>query len=501
MNAIKNMPLSLKATINAVITIFAMLAVSFVPAMAVWIKLTITAAVVILNFAFFKHITKRAKVVQDAITAINDHPEDLSRTMPVNEESFCMFNMISESINKFSQYINRQFIDTLTLSSNAGEKSLAVTTSLVSVKDTVVKNAEMAQDILQSIKEISKAIHNIAQNTVEVKNEASHSLALTQEGSVSINDAKESIDSISNAVEALGGEIKELSESANQIGTVTAVITEISDQTTLLSLNAAIEAARAGEAGKGFAVVADEIKKLADRTQKSTMQIEEMIKDMQHNISLVTEQTTSVINDIAKQRTYTTIAYDNFQKILEAMLLFEEMVVSISAATEEQSSVAREISDNVQNISSDSAAAETQLMALIVNYEKMAQAVLELSNKYSVLQYNNKASYFLKAKLAHLAFMKNVYDNCMNNTYAQLTTHTTCAFGKFYYGEGMTMFKDDPDYMAIEPIHERVHQLGHIIMDAVSANKRDTASAELDELQNTVGQLVSMLNDLTWKYR
>ncbi len=499
--AIRHIPLSIKVAINSIGTIVGILLISFVPTMHLGIKLAITAAIVFVNIFFFRHLVNKVKIVQNAINEINNHPGDLSRVMPADEESFCMFNAISESVNKLLQYSNRQFVDTLALSSTAGEKSLSVTTSLVSVKDTVIKNAEMAKEILTSIQEICKAIHDIAQNTVYVKNESTKSLNLTKEGSVSIGEAKETIDSISGSVETLGGEIESLSESARQIGMVIGVINEISDQTTLLSLNAAIEAARAGEAGRGFAVVADEIKKLADRTQKSTTQIEEMIKDMQANINIVTDQTRSVIEHIADQRSHTTTAFNNFHNILDAMEQLGDMVNNISAATEEQSSVAEAISVSIKDISTDSGLAEQKLMQLIVNYNKMAESIQELSDKYSSINYNNKGSYFLKAKLAHLAFMKNVYDNFMNDTHVQLSTHTTCAFGKFYYGDGMEMFKDDPDYMAVEPVHEQVHQIGHIIMDAVAAGRKEEALKELDNLQETVAKLVEMLNDLAWKYR
>ncbi len=501
MKFINQMPIGIKLAINSFVTIIGILLIAFISFPTLIFKIFIIAIVSIVNIGLLIHITNRAKTIQKAINAINDQPENLTLKMPVNEESFDIFNGISEAVNKFYLYVNRQLSETFALSSNAGEKSLAVTTSLVSIKDTVIKNAEMAKDILISVQEISKAIHDIAQDTINVKNQSASSLALTVQGTESIENAKNSIDSISNSVSNLGSEIKELSESANHIGTVIAVINEISDQTTLLSLNAAIEAARAGEAGKGFAVVADEIKKLADKTSKSTTQIEEMIKDMQYNINLVTHQTKGVIENIEKQKEYTTVAHDNFQKILEGMNIFGDTVNNISASTEEQSSVVSMISGNIQNITVDSSLAESKLMDLINNYNKMTETISDISNKYSNLQYDSKSAYFVRAKLAHLAFMKNVYNHCMENTHQQLATHTTCAFGKFYYGDGMNIFKDDPDYMAIEPIHEQVHTLGNEIMQAIAAGRKETAENELILLQETVAKLVKMLNDLAWKYR
>jgi methyl-accepting chemotaxis protein len=116
-------------------------------------------------------------------------------------------------------------------------------------------------------------------NNAELAAQAAHdSDAQALQGDKIVRQIIDSIDHLAKGVEQAASALYELESDTNNIGTILDVIRSISDQTNLLALNAAIEAARAGEQGRGFAVVADEVRTLAQRTQDSTNQIQEMIK-------------------------------------------------------------------------------------------------------------------------------------------------------------------------------------------------------------------------------
>ena len=312
--------------------------------------------------------------------------------------------------------------------------------------------------------------------------------------------AKLLMEEISNAASSLESKISDLNAGAEKIGVIVSVIDDISEQTALLSLNAAIEAARAGEAGRGFAVVADEVRKLADKTTKSTNEIKDMVADIQSHIGEVSTQTSSIFQQIMTQKEQTDIVYKNFTDILN----FSERVSitsdEITKTMELHSGVNEQIANDAQNIIDVSETTDKLMHELVANYNKMIETISELSTKFSAIKYSNRAVHFLRAKSAHIKFMHNVYTHYSNNKSTTLATHKTCAFGQFYYSLGQEIFKNDRLYKDIEPLHIRVHELGNLVMSEIQAEDRIRANEHLQELQNTVDEMIAMLDELINHY-
>ncbi|MBI5919411.1 MAG: PAS domain-containing protein [Nitrosomonadales bacterium] len=165
----------------------------------------------------------------------------------------------------------------------------------------------------------------------------------------------ESVTASRNVVEAVQGSsraIAKLEDAVNKINGITGVIREVADQTNLLALNAAIEAARAGEQGRGFAVVADEVRKLAEKTQRSTADIASRVKD----ITLITQETVSqmelatqgVESNMERLESGATLLEDIALKAQKTM----EMARNIADSVHGQAAASSEIAHNVQHISS-----------------------------------------------------------------------------------------------------------------------------------------------------
>ncbi len=223
---------------------------------------------------------------------------------------------------------------------------------LVSV---VVKSATDMQGTAQTLSAAAEET-SVQSNTVS---------AATEELSTSVNNISEQINHsstiISNAVmEAQRSEtlVFSLIEAATKIGEVTSLISDIADQTNLLSLNATMEAARAGEAGKGFAIVAAEVKSLAAETSKATEEITSQIK----NIQDVSKSTASAIKQIS-----------------EVIVNVNEISTSISNAVQEQSAATQEVSVNIIGV--QTAAKETG-----VSSQTMLDTALDLTGNSQGLQ-------------------------------------------------------------------------------------------------------------------
>ena len=112
-------------------------------------------------------------------------------------------------------------------------------------------------------------------------------------------------------------------------------------------------------------------------------------------------------------------------------------------------------------------------------------------------------NYSLKERIINKIFSyinKKQDQNYINDNFISLPDHFNCAFGKFYYSSGKEMFGKDADFNNIEQVHAQVHSLGHRIMQCISEKRKEDAVQDLEELQNTVSNLIEILDKLIDKY-
>ncbi|PRA30371.1 methyl-accepting chemotaxis protein [Pseudomonas poae] len=237
--------------------------------------------------------------------------------------------------------------DGVTQIASAAEQLSAVTEQTsAGVNSQKVETDQVAT----AMNEMAATVQEVARNAEEASEAAVAADQQAREGDKVVGEAIAQIERLATEVGHSTVAMGELQRESDKIGSVLDVIKSVAQQTNLLALNAAIEAARAGEAGRGFAVVADEVRSLAQRTQKSTEEIEELIVGLQNGTQQV-----AAIMDNSRGLTDSSVeltrrAGSALGNITRTVSTIQAMNSQIATAAEQQSAVAEEINRSVLNV-------------------------------------------------------------------------------------------------------------------------------------------------------
>lgn len=386
-------------------------------------------------------IVKRIHELGEIAQKLENDDSSLSQRIPVkvNDEISETSVLLNRLFDKFESIVNRANEEGhradssyQNASKNLEKSNLMTTLSNKMTSGIMVGSKDIQEAMAQAIKAIngindindttSTVVSNVRANTDQI-------LSSMQNMREMINVTRENAESVNKSID--------------DISLVITLIKDISDQTNLLALNAAIEAARAGEHGRGFAVVADEVRKLAERTQKATAEVEASINILRQNAG---------------------------------------SMVDTSERTEEQALESGNILDHFKNDLS------------------------ELTDKAEIIRNENKnVSYeifVILAKLDHIVFKLNVYSSVFeNDRNASFVDHHNCRLGKWYdHGDGKRVFGGLASFHAILTPHQLIHENVGKILDCIKTEGCLTHPQEIVDkfslIEDNSERLFTLLDNL-----
>lgn len=246
------------------------------------------------------------------------------------------------------------------------------------VSQSSTQQSEAASAMAASMEDVTVSISHVADGAENARTLAEEAGALSHEGGALVQRTISEIRNVSDMVARSSEVIQKLGAQSEQISGIVSAIKDIADQTNLLALNAAIEAARAGEQGRGFAVVADEVRKLAERTTASTLEIASTIQAIQQGTQEAVLGMNAGTRQVREGVSKASLAGDSMTRIEQGTGQVLNAVHEISSALTKQRAANSEISTNVERIAhmtEENSAAVGQVFQAAQNLEQLASAL------------------------------------------------------------------------------------------------------------------------------
>jgi len=312
---------------------------------------------------------------------IQSFSKDIAERMKMEKEIITYRDQLEEMVSKRTAELTNvlaEVKETINILASSSTQILAATTQ---VATGTAETATAISETSATVEEVQQASKQASQKAKNVADSAQRVVQVFQNGKQAVDETIAGMNKIREQMDSIAQTVVRLSEQSQSIGGIIASVTDIADQSNLLAVNAAIEAAKAGDQGKGFAVVAQEIKNLAGQSKQATLQVRNILNDIQKITGaavMATEQGSKAVDSGLKQSVQ---AGEAIRILAESSNDAVQAATQIVASSQQQVVGMDQIGVAMQNINQ----AGTETAVSMVQAEKSAKSLYELSQKLKAM--------------------------------------------------------------------------------------------------------------------
>jgi len=330
-------------------------------------------------FLLANFITRRISLAADAASRVAKGDLTVKITPDDMDETGQLLTDIANMVEGLNSLVGQVKKSSIELISTATRINAASKQQENSVNDF----SSATNEVTAAVREISATSHELSSTMGELTTVASETASAASDGRENITNMEQTMRKLADATYSISRKLNDIQTKSNNIGGVISTITQVADQTNLLSLNAAMEAEKAGEYGLGFAVVAREIRRLADQTAQSTMDIENMVGEMHDSVSAGVNEMKSFTEEVALGAMEIQRISDQFAHIIGQIQTFLPRFESVAEGMSSQTQGAAQISTAMEQLTESARQSQSSLGEFNAAAQQLHHAVQGLKEEIS----------------------------------------------------------------------------------------------------------------------
>ncbi len=304
---------------------------------------------------------------------------DLARLVDSFKRMRLALIKLTEQIQIASKSLKESSVMLAETAKHMTDATQQVSSSMTQTSKGAQIQAAKVDEMVRMLGEQTKSIYDVVQSSQNAARASEDASDVAQRGSRSAEDALRRVTSLLNSVEETATAMNQLTHKSKEISQIVMIISNIAQQTNLLSLNAAIEAARAGEHGRGFAVVADEVRKLAEGSRRAAGQIQGLIESVEKDISESTHKMDQTRTSVSEGTRTISESLKSLEDIAATVEETAAMVQEISASTQEQKALTESLARSLDEVASIANETSSSTEEVSASSEEVAAGMEELT--------------------------------------------------------------------------------------------------------------------------